>query len=179
MRVQSVLRGDARSVKLMLRNLPAILTGKTIAHRRVREAFINGFTYRMMQLVHRAAIRKSNGGTDELGQRWEPLKRSTIRWRKSRKIAEKYPRSRQLKIMRLSERLFSSIAPGSYSGAVYFPPAEQLVRFRQGILELGSDVPYAERQFSMRPVFPENLNPWLADAIRFGLKAATKLILEQ
>lgn len=179
MQIKSVLRGDARSVKLMLRNLPAIITGKTIAHQRVREAFINGFSHRFMQLVHRAAIHKSNGGTDELGNRWKPLQKSTIRWRRSRRIANKFPRSRQLKIMRLAERLFRSISPGSFNGVIYIPPSEQLCRFRQGMLELGSTVPYAERQFPLRPVFPENFTPWLTDAIRYGLKAATKLILEQ
>ena len=179
MRMKSTVRGDARSIKLMLRNLPAILTGKTAAHTRIREAFIGGFSRRMMELVHRAAIRKSNGGTDELGESWKPLKRSTIRWRRSRRIASKYPRSRQLKMMRLSERLFDSIKPGSFNGTIYIAPEEQVFHFTRGLLTLGSSVPYAERQFSMRSPFPKNINPWLVDAIRYGLRAATKLILEQ
>lgn len=62
--------------------------------------------------------------------------------------------NRRVDMLRVSDRLYSSVEPGTLSGNHYYPKKEQTVKYAGDELQLGSAVPYADKQEKKRPIFP-------------------------
>lgn len=155
----------------MLRQLPAILSGKVSDKFDLRKTFLTHFAYHIMRQVGDAFEAKSEGGTDDLGHSFEPLKPSTIRRKSTPKYKRKFPLSVAHRIMRASDRLMNSLSEGIIEGNTYFPPKNQVVQFRQGILKIFSNLKYAKFQANRRPFWPENIMPWISEALKLAIQA--------
>ena len=70
--------GSIRSLKKEIRNLSAVLVGSLRKHAKIRNTFYSYLVYHLFEKIHKAFLIKSDGGTDDVGQSWKPLKRETI-----------------------------------------------------------------------------------------------------
>lgn len=80
------------------------------------------------------------------------------------------------RILIVTERLLTSLSPGRMVGNTYDPMKEQIYRSGWGQLELGSKVPYAEKQHKMRKLIPSatRITPWLQEGARQAVVDLTK-----
>ena len=74
LRLQSRL--PARTLKAAIANLPKRLASKT--PNEVNRAFGNQFAYAFFKRIEKNFVAKSDGGRDEFGSKWKPLKPATI-----------------------------------------------------------------------------------------------------
>ena len=72
------LRGDATAIRNYLRRLPAMLSGRTTDPQQLGRTFKTLFAVNVLDHISKAFAIKAAGGTDDLGDKWRPLKRSTI-----------------------------------------------------------------------------------------------------
>lgn len=82
--------------------------------------------------------------------------------------------NRKVPILRVSDRLYKSLSPGTLSGGRYYKPANQVFEIQGKTITLGSSVPYAAKQHKTRPLFPSinKIKPWLLEAAVVGSNAA-------
>lgn len=86
--------------------------------------------------------------------------------------------NRKVPLLRVSDRLYKSLSPGTLSGGRYYKPAEQVFETEGRTLVLGTSVPYAAKQHKTRPLFPsmDKIRPWLLEAATVGSNAALEHI---
>lgn len=133
----------------------------------VRQVFWDAFTYSMFTLLEESYQKRSRGGADTLGNRWPALSISTIKKKGTSTI------------MIDTGRLLSSLSPGKMAGRKYLPPEEQEVELTPRSLSLSSKVPYAVKASARRPVWPENLQPWVVESVAAGLEAVAQEIAKR
>jgi len=80
--------------------------------------------------------------------------------------------------MRDTDRLFKSFLPGRVAGARYLPRKEQIYRLDEGKLTIGSSVPYADDTAEERPVFPKDMDLWIAQSLEVAIKEVITKIEE-
>lgn len=158
-------------IRRLIHNIPDILAGRAPDPQGFRDAFWGAVAHHIFSKVSEAFLAKSNGGTDELGNSWDPLRKPTIQSRLKPSRIRKHPLSAELRIMRVSDRLLRSLLPGAYNGYHYSPPEDQLFRVENGNVVLGSLVEYAPAQAKLRPIFPPNINRWIKEAVAKGSQA--------
>jgi len=124
-----------------------------------------------MERVGEAFEEKSEGGTDDLGHRFEELRPSTVRRKNTPKFRRKHPLAVATNIMRASDKLLTSLGPGTLAGDAYLPPKNQIVQFRRGILKIYSNLKYAKYQFNRRAFYADNIEPWILAALKLAMKA--------
>lgn len=168
----NVAKSKAALTKIdLVRQLPAILSGKAPDKLAIRQVFLAHFTHAIMERVGEAFEIKSEGGTDDLGHTFEKLKPSTIHRKSTPKYKRKYPLAVAHNIMRTSDRLISSLSAGTFSGDAYLPPKNQIVQFRQGILKIYSNLKYAKYQFNRRAFWADDIVPWISAALKIAMEA--------
>ncbi len=163
------VRMPAREVYRRFAELPAILSGTKTDARGLRNYFYAVMARELFSLIHEAFRAKSHGGTDSLGQSWRALSTKTIKKRTSTRYINKFPLSARLLILRVSETLFKSLAPGELVGDDYSPPKNQEYRLTREGLYLGTNVSYGKYVHRDRPLWPEDLKHWLDHAIDIAL----------
>lgn len=151
--------------------LPAILVGKAEDPDGLRQTFIAAFTHRLLEKISEAYLDKSAGGADELGNKWLPLSERYAKRKSSAWFLRKYPNSIPNAIMRLTDKLLQSWSPGDFNTLRYFPPKNQVVEFNASLLRIFSEVEYSDYQAARRPIIPEDIGPWISEAIAAGLRA--------
>lgn len=67
-----------RELRRELGKLQDVLVGRATDRLGIRGVFLANYTREMFKQIHRAFRQKSAGGSDELGDRWKPLKPETI-----------------------------------------------------------------------------------------------------
>lgn len=82
--------------------------------------------------------------------------------------------SRNVLIMRLTQRLFRSLRPTTQ--IPYRPRADQIYDARNGSFQIGTSVPYAVDVAKDRPIFPAHMEPWIQKAIDSGIQAVLNRI---
>jgi hypothetical protein len=152
-------------------NLPAILVGKADDPDGFRYTFMAAFVHKIMEKVHEAYLAKSEGGADDLGNRWAPLSTKYAQRKSSAWFLRKYPNSIPNAIMRLTDKLIQSWAPGHINSLRYLPPRNQVVEFNANLVRIYSEVEYSEFQSAKRPIIPDDIGPWISEAIAAGLRA--------
>ncbi len=87
---------------------------------------------------------------------------------------------RKVPILRVSDRLMNSLAPGSLSGAEYIAPTEQVYQRHWGSITIGSKVPYAAKQHNTRPLWPSfaamKRAGWLGKCSKWAISMLTNQI---
>lgn len=71
-------RGSVMEAREAFRRLPGYLSGRLPDIHGIGKSFKIAFGVAMLDQIHKAYIVKSEGGTDDLRQKWKPLKPSTI-----------------------------------------------------------------------------------------------------
>lgn len=79
-------------------------------------------------------------------------------------------------LLQKSGRLEKSLSPGTFSGKRYEPPPEQVFRIDQTSLTWGTSVEYANRVSKKRPIWPDELDPWLSRALEAGIEAVIAVV---
>ncbi len=72
--------------------------------------------------------------------------------------------SRDVPILILTSRLERSLRPGKVISGEYIPSQEQSFDIRGDRLTVGTTVPYSEKLSQERPIFPDDLTPWIQQA---------------
>lgn len=161
---------------VQLRNLPAILAGKAKDPDGLRRVFVTAFVHSIMTSVQAAFLAKSAGGTDDLGNEWEPLSASRLKQKSSEWYLRQHPYAIPNAILRETDKLLKSYGAGTFDTLNYFPPKNQVVEFHAGMIKIYSEVEYAPAQASRRPIIPDDIGPWIDRAITAGLQALTNAI---
>lgn len=75
-----------------------------------------------------------------------------------------------LLILRVSDRLSESVAPGKFDplNGYYKRNRDQVFILSRGRIELGTQVPYAAQVDKTRRLWPEDMAPWIDRAVAFG-----------
>lgn len=133
----------------------------------VRRIFWDAFTASMFQQLERSYRARSAGKADGLGNTWPALSVATIR------------RKGSSAIMIDTGRLLSSLSPGKITGNRYVPPEEQVVELTPESLILSTSVPYAARASKARPIWPNDIQEWVAEATKQGLEAVAQEIAKR
>jgi hypothetical protein len=163
------VRLPAREVHRRIAELPLVLSGSKPDRSGLRSYFYAQVDRSLMGLIHEAYRIKAMGGTDSLGESWRALATKTIKKRLSPNYVARFPLSAKLLILRVSDTLFKSLAPGWLVGDDYKPPENQLYKLTRGGLELGTQVHYAQAVHKHRPLWPDELDHWLSHAIDVAL----------
>lgn len=227
-----------KTQKELVKDLPGILSGKKVDRFRLFQVFWSAVARSMLRSVYDAYEVKSEGGVDELGNKWKPLSPRTIaarpirpidrkefgigrtgnrgllsprenaRWkgifastfaRNATKLGEREAAqlasktawgilksqgarlrsevlsSRNVLILRLTNRLFRSLEPTQHRG-VYRPRTDQIAEASPKSIKIGTLVPYAADVARARPIFPPSMQVWIDRAIQDGLNAVLELI---
>lgn len=163
------VRLPLREVKRRFAALPAILSGQARDPHGLKRYFHAVLARFLYQKIHAAYRVKALGGSDELGNSWRPLAKSTIKRRLSPSYLEKFPKSAKLLILRVSDRLYRSFRPGRISGSDYVPVTDQLYDITPKGFEIGSTVEYAAFQHKKRPLWPRYMKAWIKEGIDVAL----------
>ena len=155
-----------KEVKRELSKLPGIISGRLPDPDGLRRFFFAVIARVLFQKIHKAFDTKSKGGTDELGNSWRSLKRSTEKRRSAKGIVAKYPLSAKLYILRMSDSIYNSLAPGNIAGHDYRPSKDQLYELTSAGLRIGTEVEHAKYVNKKRPLWPKKMKPWIAVAVR-------------
>lgn len=80
--------------------------------------------------------------------------------------------TRDLLIMRRSERLGDSLSPGNFDPNVGYRKSgkDQIFILQRGQMVMGTNVEYAEMHNKTRPVWPEEMNEWMDKAVDFAME---------
>lgn len=134
------VKATRREVKRLLRQLPAVLSGKGGDPTGIARSLSLRLGMVALSLVKQAFVEKATGGADESGLRWKPLAPSTIRGRRQGKGAGEPQIGRDTGI------LLNSLSPGAPSN---------VLDARAGLASVGTAVPYAEYFHAERPLWPD------------------------
>lgn len=232
-------RLSEQQVRNLVNSLPSIIDGTQKDRFGIRSTFMGTVAHHLFSKIHEAYMDKSRGQSDELGNRWKPLKESTkiarlskphvkrklgLQNRKRGLLTSSQDKSwRQLYAQVLSNlmnqgvdyftardiaagtawnalkaagaltraslakqvftpimidtgRLVGSLAPSKGSGSYYRPSKDQVYETPPGELVLGTKVEYAEKASEERPIWPDNIDPWVDEAVDKGLDAIMEKI---
>jgi len=97
-------RGEIRAE---LRKLPALLSGRMYDARHLASTWRSHFAYHIFDKISRSFFAKSMWGSDEFGDRWEPLKEATIVARESRREPKRGKRGLSEQHDKLWRRVFA------------------------------------------------------------------------
>jgi len=87
--------------------------------------------------------------------------------------------SRDLLILRNTDRLYRSFLPGKLSTHSYRKfNKDQVYIVEKGAITVGTKVDYASDVFDERPLWIGDLSPWIAKAARAGMERITKYLKE-
>ncbi|HUT88742.1 MAG TPA: hypothetical protein VMY37_04555 [Thermoguttaceae bacterium] len=100
-------RRTRAEVKAELRRLPALLAGRMYDSRGLATTFCAHFAYHIFDKISRSFFAKSLWGSDELGDKWAPLKEATIVARESRREPRRGKRGLSEQHDRLWRRVFA------------------------------------------------------------------------
>lgn len=163
------VRIPAREVKRRFAELPAVLEGKLPDRHGLRPLFFSLIAKFLFQKIHTAFRLKSMGASDELGNSWRSLSTKTVKRRLQPSVLDRYPQSVRLFMLRVSDTLFDSFAPGSVTAGSYRPVPNQLFRLERNSLSLGSLLRYAKYVHKKRPLWPKVMKAWTAEAVDHAL----------
>lgn len=163
------VRLSAREVRKRFAELPAVLSGTKPDRDGIRSYFFAVLARELMSLIHKAFRDKSMGGSDSLGNSWRGLSPKTVKRRRRPSLIDRFPLSAKLYILRVSDALFRSLAPGRVVGDDYHPPENQIYKLTKSGLALGTELHYAAVQHRKRPIWPEEMLPWISEAIDTAL----------
>ncbi len=157
------------------RALPAIITGRPDAEG-LHDTFRSAFVHCLLSIIHEAFLTKSLGNEDDLGHTFAPLSKKRLAQKSSPKFLARFPNSIPHAIMRVTDAMVDSFLAGLLSGTQYFPPKNQGVELRGNLIKIFSRVEYAPYQAARRPFWPDDISPWINEAITAGIEALiTKL----
>lgn len=86
--------------------------------------------------------------------------------------------NRDLLIMRVTDRLLKSLEPSKVGTSGYRPKKDQIYNVQQGVLTIGSTVEYAKFH-SKRPPIPDNIDPWIDEAIDYAMTYVLRHMTEK
>lgn len=152
------------------RALPSIVAGKPDPDG-LHTIFRHAFVHKLLSIIHEAFLIKSLGGTDSLGHEFAPLSAKRIKQKSSPKFQARYPGVIPHAIMRVTDDLVNSYMAGLISGESYSPPKNQAVILRGNLIKIFSQVEYADAQAKRRPFWPDDISPWINEAITAGIEA--------
>lgn len=89
-----------------------------------------------------------------------------------------YAKGQAVLLLQRSGRLEKSLRPGLFSGEKYIAPTDQVCRIDQKGLTWGTSVEYASRVSEKRPLWPDNIDPWIVRALNAGIDAVIKKLKE-
>ena len=168
-----------RTIKSYQTKISTVRTAsRKLSGPRFRALLVRG----ILEKIHKSYTTRAQGLPDDQGQTWKPLAPSTVARRVSRRRrGSKHstrPRSRQTVsydpeptqedylILRDTNRLYESFRPGSVVHDQYIPPnSDQQVEITQRSITIGSRVPYATQPTQDRPIFTEEMRPWIDESI--------------
>lgn len=188
-----VKRSDIARIKNITRSIGGYISGRKTDDYGIGRVFWNTLTSYLFQKIYEAYVIKSYGGTDELGNAWEPLAESTVGLKQRPTSALRSFRARERKslgglrsvrnqrrlIMRETDRLIKSLRPSIIRGMGYYSPREdQVVYQTKGKFTIGTNVEYAKYHNNTRPVIPDNAGEWVTEAIQEAVGQAKKRLIE-
>ena len=162
-----LLKGEATR---LVRNLGHILSGKDIDVYGIRDVFFGTMAHHLYTKIYHAFLQKSAGGVDDTGESWKMLSEATIKRRVSGWFNSKHRGSAGLQINRVDDTLLNSLKPGNYDGT-YTPSLNQYFNYDRGNLKLGSTLSYASYVHEQRPLWPDDMTPWIQEAISKAIEA--------
>lgn len=180
----------------LLSDLPKYLAGIKRDHYGLRKEYWSVFARELYKRIARGYLSKSVGGTDDLSNKWKPLKKSTIE-RRSRKPAKyghlKKSATFREAIARLAAgavskvpilidtgRLYESLQPGKVVGGTYLKKTkDQIFDIKRGEVTLGTKVPYAEMQHKTRPLWPARMRRWILESLAEAQKVLNRRMKEK
>lgn len=83
--------------------------------------------------------------------------------------------NRKVPILITTSRLEKSLRPGKVVRNKYIPVPLQIAEINNGVVKVGTKVPYAADVAEERPPIPMNIDPWIREA---GMKAAIQIKTE-
>lgn len=152
------------------RALPSIIAGRP-DQEGLHNIFRSAFVHKLLSLIHSAFITKSLSEADDLGHEFAPLSAKRLKQKSSPKFLARFPNSIPHAIMRVTDTMLNSYMAGLLSGDQYFPPKNQAVELRGNLIKIFSRVDYAEYQAARRPFWPDDISPWINQAITAGIEA--------
>lgn len=188
-----VKRSDIARIKDITRSIGGYISGRKTDDYGIGRVFWNTLTSYLFQKIYEAYVIKSYGGSDELGNTWEPLAESTIGLKQRPTSALRSFRARERKslgglrsvrdqrrlIMRETDRLIKSLRPSIIRGMGYYSPhPDQIVYQTRGKFTIGTNVEYAKYHNNTRPVIPDNAGEWVTEAIQEAVGQAKKRLIE-
>lgn len=159
-----------QQVKDILHDLPKILAGKKWDRWGLRDVFYGVLAHELYTRIGKAFEVKATGLSDSLGNSWKPLAKRTLDHRKAPKLIKKYPLALQNLIHRISDKMFDTLKPGTFDGSKYKPRRNQIFHHAHGTLTLGSKLDYASYAHEKRPLWPEDMSPWVDEAITIAIE---------
>jgi len=165
-----------------MRRLAKVLAGTDTTHSGFRNKFWGVFTREMFRRLHTSFRARSRGEADDLGVRWTPLKKSTIK-RKSREHGRGglYPGVRVPAsphpgfANRDTEELFKSFAMGAL-GASYRPTENQVYSLQGTNIILGTSAKHAKEADRLRQLIPRDIGPWVKESIAIAIEKTIHLL---
>ncbi len=167
-----------KEVKALLRGLGSILSGRKEDQYGLCPVFYGVMAKELYKRISAAYAKKAEGFTDDLDNEWAKLAPRTVKNRLSAKLVNRYPLSARLLILRVSDALYSSLHPGEFDGSTYHPSKEQIFHYNRGKLKLGSRCSHASYAHAKRPLWPEEMDPWIQASIDLAMQAVTERIKE-
>ena len=81
---------------------------------------------------------------------------------------------RNVQTMVSTGRLQKRLQPGNVSGARYHKKKNQVYEQTGTLLIIGTSVPYAERVHKKRPLWPDDIGPWINEANSLAVQAVVQ-----
>ncbi len=189
----AIPRNGIAKLKELTKNIGGYISGRKLDEHGIGRVFWNTLASYLFQKIYEAYVVKSHGGTDELGNAWEPLAESTVRMKKTATSALRSSRSKEKKylrglkpershkrlIMRETDRLINSFKPSIIRGfGEYTARNDQIAYKTTRSFVIGTDVEYAKYHNSTRPVIPDNADIWVKEAIEAAVDAARERLIQ-
>ena len=161
---------SASQVKGILKDIPKILAGNKWDRWGIRDIFFGTLAHELYKKIGHAFEVKATGASDDLNQSWQPLAKSTLAKRRLPKVLKRYTLAYQNLIHRISDKMLNTLQPGDFDGSKYKPRRNQAYHFANGVLTLGSKLDYASYAHEKRPLWPDDMTPWIEEAIGLAMQ---------
>lgn len=139
---------------------------------RVIYAFNYAVLYELIKLLHTAFMAKAAGGADMFGNSWIPLSQKTYNWKLNSHKRTAVTIGGIPAINIRTRELERSLRPGQYVAGKYVPSPHQKIEVTTKRISLSITVAHAGKVQAVRPFFPDELSPFVEQAI---LKAVPRL----
>jgi hypothetical protein len=126
----------------------------------------NAILYELVGIVHREFLLKSQGGEDSLGIQWYPLSPKLAMWKIKKKMVN--DEGEPLINIRYG-KLEKALRQGRFANGKYQPGKGQSASVTSMSIDYSVDIDYADDVNSLRPFLPEEIDPWLDEAIELAL----------